>query len=160
MTFDREALKPFAKYIWWKTPDDSVAFPERIIAQVMNIGDWDDVCALVKLVGDDALRDVISHAEIGWFNERSWHYWHYRLGLAEVDCVPPLPTRFKEQGENRSKEKIEIFTDINEEFSNINIQREGLKNLIEYLRANENQSFSETEKWVFETASASSIEKI
>lgn len=96
MTFDREALKPFAKYIWWKTLDEAVEFPDRLIGQVMNIGDWDDVCALVKLVGDDALRDVIAHAEIGWFNERSWHYWHYRLGLAEVDCVPPLPTRYKD----------------------------------------------------------------
>lgn len=96
VTLDREALKPFAKYIWWKTPDEAVAYPYRLIAQVMNIGEWDDVCALVKLVGDDVLRDVIANAEIGWFNERSWHYWHYRLGLAEVDCVPPMPTRFKD----------------------------------------------------------------
>jgi len=42
MTFDREALKPFAKYIWWKTPDEAVEFPERLLAQVMSIGDWDD----------------------------------------------------------------------------------------------------------------------
>lgn len=38
MTYDREALKSFAKYIWWKTPDEAVAFPERLVAQVMNIG--------------------------------------------------------------------------------------------------------------------------
>lgn len=31
----REALKPYAsKYIWWKTPDDAVAMPQRVIAQV------------------------------------------------------------------------------------------------------------------------------
>lgn len=65
MTYDREALKFFAKYIWWKTPDEAVAFPERLVAQVMNIGNWDDVCALVKQVGDDALRDVIAHTEKG-----------------------------------------------------------------------------------------------
>ena len=98
VTIDHEALKPFAgKYIWWKTPDEAVEMPERVIAQVMNIGDWDDVMALMKRVGDDALRDVIAHAEIGWFNERSWHYWHYRLGLAkEVGQVPPMPKRFKD----------------------------------------------------------------
>lgn len=96
LDIDREALKPFAKYIWWKTPDEAVVYPYRLIAQVMNIGEWDDVCALVKIVGDDVLRDVIAHAEIGWFNERSWHFRHYRLGLAEVDCVPPLPKRFKD----------------------------------------------------------------
>jgi hypothetical protein len=69
--------------------------PERLIAQVMNIGTYDDVCTLVKLAGDDALRDVIAHTEIGWFNKRSWRYWYYRLGLAEVDQVPPMPTRSK-----------------------------------------------------------------
>jgi len=36
-------LKQFAaKYIWWKTPEEAVARPERVIAQVMNIGDYDD----------------------------------------------------------------------------------------------------------------------
>lgn len=39
-----EILKPFAsKYIWWKTPDEAVAMPERVIAQVMDIGDYADV---------------------------------------------------------------------------------------------------------------------
>src|SRR5260363_125167 len=32
-----EALKPFAsKYVWWKTPDEAVAMPERVIAPVMT----------------------------------------------------------------------------------------------------------------------------
>ncbi len=91
---DRDALKRFAtKYIWWKTPDEAIAMPERVIAQVMNIGDFDDIQALAAQVGDDALRDVLSHAESGQFDERSWAYWHYRLGMAELDKVPPLPHR-------------------------------------------------------------------
>lgn len=91
---DRDALKPFAtKYIWWKTPDEAIAMPQRVIAQVMNIGDFDDIQALAAQVGDDALRDVLSHAESGQFDERSWAYWHYRLGMAELDNVPPLPHR-------------------------------------------------------------------
>ena len=91
---DKDLLKPLAsKYIWWKTPDEAVFMPERVIAQVMNIGDYDDVHMLVARVGEDVLRDVLSHAEAGQFNERSWAYWHYRLGLAEVDCVPALPVR-------------------------------------------------------------------
>ena len=55
MTFDREALIPFAKYIWRKTPDEFVAFQERLLAQFMKLCDWDDVCAFVKLVSDDAM---------------------------------------------------------------------------------------------------------
>jgi hypothetical protein len=91
---DREALKPFAsKYIWWKTPEEAVAIPERVIAQVMNIGDYSDVQALVDQVGDEVLREVVRHAEAGQFSERSWTYWHYRLKLAGLEQVPPLPVR-------------------------------------------------------------------
>jgi len=48
---------------------------------------------LSEALGDDGLRRVIDGAEAGWFNERSWHFWHYRLNLACVDQVPPLPVR-------------------------------------------------------------------
>jgi len=67
--------------------------PERVIAQVMNIGDHSDVQILASQVGDEALREVLAHAEAGQFNERSWAYWHYRLGLSSVDDVPALPVR-------------------------------------------------------------------
>ena len=91
---DRDALKHLAsKYIWWKTPDEAVAMPDRVIAQVMNIGDYADVQTLVRQVGDDVLRDVLTHAEAGQFGERSWAYWNFRLGLARVDHVPPMPVR-------------------------------------------------------------------
>lgn len=91
---DSDALKPFAsKYVWWKTSAQAVAMPERVIAQVMNIGDYADVQNLVHQVGDDVLRDVLIHAEAGQFGIRSWTYWHYRLGLASLDHVPPLPER-------------------------------------------------------------------
>ena len=91
---NQEILKPFAnKYIWWKTPGGFSVAPERVIAQVMNIGDHADVQLLASQVGDDVLREVLTQAEAGWFNDRSWAYWHYRLGLSEVDQVPPLPMR-------------------------------------------------------------------
>jgi hypothetical protein len=31
------------KYIWWEAPEDAVEFPDRVIAQVMNLVDWPDV---------------------------------------------------------------------------------------------------------------------
>jgi hypothetical protein len=89
-----EMLRQLAKkYIWWKTSDEAVSTPERIVAQVMNIGDYEDVQALSNQVGDELLRKVLSHAEPGQFNERSWVYWHYRLGVAGLGHVPPLPIR-------------------------------------------------------------------
>ena len=49
--------------------------------------------ALSDAVGEAALRDALLHAEVGEFSPRSWHYWHYRLGLASLGEVPPLPQR-------------------------------------------------------------------
>lgn len=92
--FDHVKLRELAaKYVWWKTPDEALTTPNRIIAQVMNIGDYADMFALAEQVGDDVLRDVITHAEAGQFNARSWAYWHYRLDLAELGAVPPMPRR-------------------------------------------------------------------
>jgi hypothetical protein len=85
-----------ARYIWWKSVQDALHYPDRIIAQVMNIGDYDDLQALVEAFGDSALRTIVLHAEAGMFNERSWAYWHYRLGLAfpgAPEGMPPLPQR-------------------------------------------------------------------
>lgn len=91
---DIDLLKRLAsKYVWWKTPEDAVAMPERVMAQVMNIGDYADVQNLASQVGDEVLRDVISHAQAGQFHQRSWAYWNYRLGLASVDDLPPMPSR-------------------------------------------------------------------
>ena len=91
---DSELLKNLArKYIWWKSPEEAVLFPHRIIAQVMNIGGFDDMQSLAESAGDPLLRDVLQNAEVGEFNPRSWTYWHYRLGLARPGQVPSMPQR-------------------------------------------------------------------
>jgi len=82
-----------AKYIWWQTPEEALRRPERVVAQVMELGEFRDVEALAALVGDDMLRQVLQTAEAGWFGPRSWHYWHYRLRLCRAGGVPPLPQR-------------------------------------------------------------------
>lgn len=81
------------KYIWWKSPAQALRRPERIAAQVMNIGDYDDVQDLVCATDKAFLQGVLQSAEIGQFNARSWHYWHYRLDLADLGQVPALPLR-------------------------------------------------------------------
>lgn len=82
-----------ARYVWWKPPEEARADLRRLAAQVMNLGDFDDVQQLVALVGEDYLADVLRTAEAGDFEPRSWRYWHYRLGLATDGTAPPLPTR-------------------------------------------------------------------
>lgn len=89
------SLRPYAiKYIWWKTPDEALHYPQKIMAQVMDIGDYADVLVLIQLVGEKILQDVLQKAEAGQFSPRSWAYWHYRLGLAHSEGdLPLLPQR-------------------------------------------------------------------
>ena len=82
-----------AKYIWWKPASLAMEQPERVAAQVMELGDWDDVIQLSEAEGEDFLRDVLRHAQPGQLSERSWRYWHYRLGLARPGEAPELPQR-------------------------------------------------------------------
>ena len=91
---DAALLRALArKYLWWNSPEEAAAHPDRLIAQVMNIGDYDDVQAVAAQAGDEVLRRVLREAAPGVFDARSWTYWHYRLGLADVGEVPPLPVR-------------------------------------------------------------------
>ena len=78
-------------YIWWKSVPDAMRYPSRIIAQVMNIGDYEDVQTLIESFGEETLREVVRRAEAGEFNARSWAYWHYRLGLVALDARAPMP---------------------------------------------------------------------
>lgn len=61
-----DLLKQMAKnYIWWKTPDEAIKYPNRIIAQVMDVGDWYDVEKLIAAVGKKTIYGSIT-------NCRSW----------------------------------------------------------------------------------------
>ena len=83
-----------SRYIWWQTPDETMTKPEKLMAQIMNIGDYPDVQILVNAVGNEVLRAILATAQAGQFNQRSWNYWHYRLGLiAANEIVPSLPKR-------------------------------------------------------------------
>lgn len=78
-----------AKYIWWKTPEEAMQYPRRVVAQVMNLGDYGDVQEMVHAVGDEVLKEALRRAEAGEFSEKSWVYWHLRLGLP----CPSMPVR-------------------------------------------------------------------
>ncbi len=89
-----EQLKPLAlRYVWWKQPEESLAVPEHAMAHIMNLGSFEDIQTLMAVTGYEPLKEVLKNALPGWFSEKSWHYWHYRLGLAQPGHVPTLPTR-------------------------------------------------------------------
>lgn len=67
---------------------------EKKNPDLITTDDWKKLAQeLTNQVGDDILRETIKNAEAGQFSPKSWSYWHYRLRLAEVDKVLPLPTR-------------------------------------------------------------------
>lgn len=89
-----EFLKSKAGYIWWMTPDEALELPNRLIAQIMDIGVASDIGELELLFSRQQLTDVIRTAEIGHFQPKSWSFWHRRLGLAgPSDSIPEMPVR-------------------------------------------------------------------
>lgn len=86
-------LRAFARrYIWWLSPAEAVARPNFVANQVMEMGDYDDVLKLEAALGREALVRALREAGAGRLSERSWIFWHHRLGAAGRR-VPPLPRR-------------------------------------------------------------------
>ncbi len=81
------------KYIWWAPVGDAPHAPERIIAQVMNIGTYDDIRRLEIAVGFVRLANVMLHAAPGWFSIRSWAFWRGRLARETSVDIPAAPPR-------------------------------------------------------------------
>jgi hypothetical protein len=82
------------RYIWWLSPDEALALPLRVVAQVMDIGTMDDCAILQEYFRHSDLRKALKNAEPGWFRPRSWAFWHYRLGVVNWGGeVPLLPAR-------------------------------------------------------------------
>lgn len=86
-------LRALAKrYVWWLTPQAALARPSFVVTQVMEMGDYEDVLKLEATLGREALVRALREAEAGRLSERSWIYWHHRLGLAGRR-IPPPPRR-------------------------------------------------------------------
>lgn len=81
------------KYLWWIRPREVLKNQDRLVAQVMNMGTFDDARLVEKALGRAKLRSVLKAAPPGHFDRKAWTFWHYRLGLAKPDRVPPMPQR-------------------------------------------------------------------
>jgi len=87
---DASLLAIAEKLCWWEAPEQALRRRDRFVAQVMVLGNWDDVQAVRNSFGEEAFRAVLRSPPPGVFDARSWNYWHLALG---VQPVPPLPTR-------------------------------------------------------------------
>ena len=87
---DEKLIGIAARLFWWKSRTDALADPVRFAAQVMVLGNWEDVQTARQKLGDELFRATLAQAPPGVFDEPSWVYWHNVFGIAPV---PPLPTR-------------------------------------------------------------------
>ena len=81
------------KYLWWRPVDGSPFSKGRVVAQIMNLGTYDDIRQLEAALGQAYLVDVMLHAEPGWFSDRSWEFWRGRLSYATGAAVPEKAPR-------------------------------------------------------------------
>lgn len=78
------------RYVWWETPDWALQHPTVFLANLMNLGNWDDIQLARHLLGDHTLKQALLEAPPGYFSYRSWDYWNLKLGIKPI---PPLPKR-------------------------------------------------------------------
>ena len=76
------------KYLWWDSVGDEPHSENRIIAQAMNFGTFDDIIVLEQSVGKNRLVEVMLRAEAGWLSDRSWEFWRGRLSLLIGVTIP------------------------------------------------------------------------
>jgi len=86
-------LRPFTKYIWWKSADEAMESSHQLIAQVMSLGTFEDVQVLSSVLGKEVLAFTLRNAEAGEFRPCSWAYWHWVLNGLHGETLPPLPRR-------------------------------------------------------------------
>lgn len=87
---DGGVLRIASKVVWWLPPEEVVRRQDDFLCRVMTLANWVDVKHIERTYGEEALRAALRHATPGVFDQRSWHYWHRRLGLGPAG---PLPAR-------------------------------------------------------------------
>lgn len=86
-------LREFAKrYLGASAVDLADTNPDKVVAAVMNSGIANDTVRLTTAVGPDILKTVLQQARPGIFTALAWRHWHLKLGLAQADRIPSLPT--------------------------------------------------------------------
>ena len=78
------------RYVWWLSADETLARPNLLLCQLMQLGTAEDVRAARDLLGDDTFRAALRGAPPGVLDARSWNFWHLVL-LGQ--SPPPMPMR-------------------------------------------------------------------
>jgi hypothetical protein len=80
------------KHLWWQPVGGKPHSEDRIIAQTMNFGTYDDIL-LLQAVGKSRLVEIMLRAQPGWISDRSWEFWRGRLSFAAGATIPDKAPR-------------------------------------------------------------------
>lgn len=72
------------KYLWWRAVAAEGHSVDRMVAQIMRFGSYDDIRKLESMLPPDVLATVMMESAPGWFDDRSWDFWRGRLSLSGV----------------------------------------------------------------------------
>lgn len=92
MDDDMEMRALARTYIWWSDPDVVLDDLDRLIAQVMAEGTWQDAHRLLHRVGRERFLKVLRSPPPGVLSPKAWHFWHLRL-LGHRPAQPRPPGR-------------------------------------------------------------------
>jgi len=81
------------KYIWWQPVGNEPHSAERVVAQAMNLGTFEDIRRLEQTLGPACLAEVMLGAAPGWLSDRSWEFSRGRLSLALGKALPGEPPK-------------------------------------------------------------------
>ena len=81
------------KYMWWQPVGDAAFTQDRIIAQAMDLGTYEDILLLEKVLGAPRLLEVMVGAQPGWLSARSREFWRGRLSHATGAALPDRAPR-------------------------------------------------------------------
>jgi hypothetical protein len=69
-------------YVWWTPPDRVVREDlDYLIAQVMDLGTWEDIARLRSIVGNSRFVEVYTSPHGKRLSARSRAFWSARLGV-------------------------------------------------------------------------------
>ncbi len=77
------------RYVWWKTPEETLREIALLQCQIMRFGTAPDFAAACAYWGKDAFRQALISAPPGALDERSWRFWRLQFGLP----AEPMPRR-------------------------------------------------------------------
>lgn len=81
------------RYLWWQAAEGAQHSPARMLAQIMNLGTYDDIRRIEAVFDPSDLAKVLADAEPGWFSARSWAFWKGRLSMSAGQTIQEEPPK-------------------------------------------------------------------